>query len=75
MDSGLIVALSGDAPDMQATRTTVGNEHSALAMQLRTFLVCIMGGNELHNSLENEISTNIACMRINEKMRINFNVF
>ena len=75
MDSGLIVALSGNAPDIQATRTTVGSEHSALAMQLRTFLVCIMGGSELHNSLENEISTNIACMRINEKMRINFNVF
>ena len=75
MTGNRIAVLSGDAPDMPASQAPVGDEHSALAMQLKTFLVCILGGNELHNSLENEIRTNIACQRIHEKMRINFNVF
>ena len=75
IDNNLIVALSGDASDMHTNQTTVADEHSPLAMQLKTFLACVMGANELHNSLENEIRTNIACLRIHEKMRINFNVF
>ena len=70
-----IMTLNSDAPDMPTTQTVDNNNLSPLAMQLRTFLTCMMGGNELHNSLENEIHTDMACQRIHEKMRINFNVF
>ena len=44
-------------------------------MQLDTFRNCLMNRNEPHNSIENEIRAQLACQRINEKMRINFNVF
>ena len=70
-----IATLNSDSPNTPSTQSIGGDGLSPLAMQLKTFLICVMGGNELHNSLENEISTNMACQRIHEKMRINFNVF
>ena len=69
------LTIRSDAPDKTETHIVPDGSLSATALQLETFRTCLLGGNEIHNSLENEIRAQIACQRIHEKMRINFNVF
>ncbi len=70
-----LITIRSDAPDKTETHIVPDGSLSATALQLETFRTCLLGGNEIHNSLENEIRAQIACQRIHEKMRINFNVF
>lgn len=75
MNGNQIMIINSDEPDSVEHLTIAPDVHSKLAMQLDTFRCCLMNGSEPHNSLENEIRAQLACQRINEKMRINFNVF
>ena len=70
-----ITVIKSDSPDTVENLAIKPDHISKLAMQLDAFRCCLMNGNELHNSIENEIRAQLACQRINEKMRINFNVF
>lgn len=70
-----ITLIKSDSPETIEHLNVAPDAHSKLAMQLDTFRCCLMNGSEPHNSIENEIRAQLACQRINEKMRINFNVF
>lgn len=75
MTSGRITVINSSSPETTENMAIAPDQYSKLAMQLDTFRICLMNGNEPHNSIENEIRAQLACQRINEKMRINFNVF
>lgn len=75
LTSGRITFINNESPETTENLIIESNRLSKLAMQLDTFRNCLMNRNEPHNSIENEIRAQLACQRINEKMRINFNVF
>ena len=71
----LLTTIDSESPEMPDSKIVAPDSLTPLAMQLKTFQICLLSGSETHNSLENEIRTQLACQRIHEKMRINFNVF
>ena len=72
---GKITVINSVSPETVENMSVAADQYSKLAMQLDSFRICLLNGNEPHSSIENEIRAQLACQRINEKMRINFNVF
>lgn len=70
-----VSVINSDNPEYPSVQKLSKHHQSAIERQLMTFYSCIMGGNEVHNNLENEIRTQLACERIHEKLRVNFNLF
>lgn len=70
-----LVVTNSDNPDEPARQKLKTSDKTVEQMQINAFCTCIMGGTATHNSLENEISTHLTFARINEKVRVNFNVF
>jgi hypothetical protein len=70
-----LAVIGSDNPETPIVKTAGIDGKTAAETQLATFYSAIMGGSGLYNSIENEIRAQLACERICEKMRINFNVF
>lgn len=67
--------IRSDNPDMPIVKKIDTGGRTEAETQLAAFYSSIMNSSGLYNTLENEIRTQLACERIREKMRINFNVF
>lgn len=70
-----MVETNSDNPDEPIRQKLKTFGKTVEQMQINAFCTCMMGGSVVHNSLENEIRTHLAFARINEKVRVNFNVF
>ncbi len=75
MLKGQLLLVDSDSPDVLVRQRLKQSNSTIEQAQLTSFYSCIMGGTEIHNCLENEIRTQLACERVREKMRVNFNVF
>jgi predicted dehydrogenase len=70
-----LMVISSENPDKPIVKGIESDGRTAAEIQLATFLSSMINCSELYNNLENEIRAQLACERIREKMRINFNVF
>ena len=67
--------IKSDNPETPIVKEMASDGMIEAETQLAAFYSSLMNSSEPYNTLENEIRTQLACERIREKMRINFNVF
>ena len=67
--------IRSDNPETPIVKEMDSDRMIEAETQLAAFYSSLTNSSEPYNTLENEIRTQIACERIREKMRINFNVF